>query len=94
MKCSYHLYWAENKHPIVPLVSIKHNWTKKNNLQIRFSLFTVLWNICTAKKIHTTVTTRDILTLFRPCFVQCDDNANEINQQNEDNTFDEWCRFS
>ena len=35
MKCSYHLYWAENKQPIVPLVSIKHNWTKKNNLQIK-----------------------------------------------------------
>ena len=41
MKHSYHLsrlHWAENKHPIVPLVSIKHNWTKKNNLQIRFPL--------------------------------------------------------
>ena len=26
---------TESKHEIVPLVSIKHNWTKKNNLQIR-----------------------------------------------------------
>ena len=46
------------------------------------------------KENNNFITSKEILTLFRPCFVQYDDNANEINQQNEDNTFDEWCRFS